>query len=106
MIKITMSLLALPFMAILLTGPSQAIADERIDGILNGTCNVCHIAGVAGAPKPDDKEAWASRVTKGPDELLVSVKNGLNAMPPMGSCMDCTDEDLQTLIELMTAHVR
>lgn len=106
MIRATTAILSLPLMAVLLTGNSQAIADERLDGILSGTCNVCHIAGVAGAPKPDDKEAWASRVEKGPDELLASVKNGLNAMPPMGTCMDCSEDDLKALIELMTAQVR
>ena len=102
----TMSTLALPLMAALLTGTTQSMADERIDDILNNTCNICHTAGVAGAPKLDDKEAWASRLEKGDEALLASVKNGLNAMPPMGTCMDCTDEDLATLIGLMTANVR
>ena len=103
---ITMSSLALPLMAALLTGTTQSMADERIDGILNNTCNICHTAGVAGAPKLDDKEAWASRLEKGDDALLATVKQGLNGMPPMGSCMDCTDEELATLIGLMTANVR
>lgn len=102
----TMSLTALPLMAALLTGTTQSMADERIDGILTNTCNVCHSAGVAGAPKLDDKEAWANRLAKGDEELLASVRNGLNAMPPMGTCMDCTDEDLATLIDLMTIDVR
>ena len=71
-----------------------------VDGqkIYQATCQACHVAGVAGAPKQGDKEAWAPRIAKGNDALLSSVKNGLNAMPPMGTCMSCSDEDLRAAI--------
>jgi cytochrome c5 len=68
----------------------------------NKSCVVCHDQGVAGAPKTGDAEAWAPRLEKGMDTLMASVKNGLNAMPPMGMCMDCTDEDYMALIEYMS----
>lgn len=58
-------------------------------------CQACHATGVAGAPKTGDKEAWAPRIAKGDDALFESVKNGLNAMPPKGTCMTCSDEDLR-----------
>ena len=71
-----------------------------VDGqkIYQASCKVCHVAGVAGAPKQGDKEAWAPRIAKGNDALLSSVKNGLNAMPPMGACMSCSDEELSAAI--------
>jgi cytochrome c5 len=94
------------FAAGLMTVASQSRADERIQQIYDEKCSVCHISGVAGAPKLDDKAAWASRLEKGPEGLLATVRTGLNGMPPMGTCMDCTDEDLAALIELMTAQVR
>jgi cytochrome c5 len=65
------------------------------------SCQVCHAAGVAGAPKLGDKDAWAPRIAKGNDALLASVKNGLNAMPPKGGCMNCSDEDLRAAMVYM-----
>lgn len=64
-------------------------------------CVACHAAGVAGAPKLGDREAWAPRIAKGNDALLNSAKNGLNAMPPRGTCMACSDEDLGAAIAYM-----
>lgn len=69
----------------------------------NKSCGICHTAGVAGAPKVNDADAWAPRMEKGMDVLLSSVKNGLNAMPPMGMCADCTDEEFKELITYMSS---
>lgn len=82
---------------------SGSMADTQTasaDGqkIYQASCQACHAAGVAGAPKTGDKEAWAPRIAKGNDALLSSVKNGLNAMPPKGACMSCTEEELQAAI--------
>ena len=68
----------------------------------NKSCAVCHSAGVAGAPKTGDAQAWEPRMAKGMDALLASVKNGLNAMPPMGMCFDCSDEEYKELIKYMS----
>ena len=82
---------------------SESPADTgmaSVDGekIYQGSCQACHAAGVAGAPKTGDKDAWAPRIAKGNDALLTSVKNGLNAMPPKGACMSCTEAELQAAI--------
>lgn len=71
-----------------------------VDGqkIYQASCQACHAAGVAGAPKLGDKEAWAPRIAKGNDALFSSVMNGLNAMPPKGACMGCSDEELRAAI--------
>ena len=84
---------------------SQA-ADEpaaAVDGqkVYQAACQACHAAGVAGAPKLGDKEAWAPRIAKGEDALLASVNNGLNAMPPKGACMSCSEDDLRAAVEYM-----
>ena len=70
------------------------------------SCKVCHDAGVAGAPKTGDAEAWAPRMAKGMDALLASVHAGLNAMPPKGMCFDCTDADYTALIQYMSAPAK
>ena len=67
----------------------------------NKSCVICHDQGVGGAPVTGSAEAWAPRVEKGMDALMASVKNGLNAMPPMGMCFDCTDEEYMELINYM-----
>jgi len=81
-------------------------ADSRVasvDGqkIYKATCQTCHAAGVANAPKLGDKEAWAPRIAKGNDALFLSVKNGLNVMPPKGTCMSCSEDELRAAIEYM-----
>jgi len=69
--------------------------------IYQTSCQVCHVAGVAGAPKLGDKDAWAPRIAKGNDVLFSSVKNGLNAMPPKGTCMSCSEDELRAAMEYM-----
>jgi cytochrome c5 len=66
------------------------------------SCGACHASGAAGAPKKGDKAAWAARLKKGEAALVKSVKNGYNAMPPKGLCMDCSDADYKALIKFMT----
>ena len=87
---------------------SSAAPDDEpqaasVDGqkIYQASCQSCHAAGVAGAPKLGDKEAWAPRIAKGKDALLMSVTNGLNVMPPKGTCMSCSDEELSAAVDYM-----
>ena len=35
------------------------------------------------------------------DSLLRNAKQGINNMPPMGTCLDCTDAELQAAIRKM-----
>ena len=74
--------------------------------IYNSNCMACHATGAAGAPKVGDAAAWAPRIAKGMDTLLVSATNGLNAMPPKGLCMTCSDAELQGAIEYMVSQSR
>jgi len=82
--------------------PSDA-QSASVDGqkIYQASCQACHNAGVAGAPKLGDKEAWAPRIAKGNEALFLSVKNGLNVMPPKGTCMSCSDEELHAAMVYM-----
>ncbi|UCV22614.1 c-type cytochrome [Ferribacterium limneticum] len=60
--------------------------------IYNTVCGACHNTGAAGAPKIDDKGAWAPRLAQGKDALIKSVTNGKNAMPPKGGTTLSDDE--------------
>jgi cytochrome c5 len=80
---------------------SAAAKTEIADGkdIYNSSCQICHATGTAGAPKLGDKKAWAPRIAKGMDTLFSSVLNGLNAMPPRGTCMNCSEDELRAAMK-------
>ncbi|MFK7975322.1 MAG: cytochrome c5 family protein [Halioglobus sp.] len=67
------------------------------------SCFACHFSGAAGAPKTGDPAAWEPRLAKGMDVLVMSVRNGMGAMPPTGMCPSCSNEEYQELIEFMAA---
>ena len=66
-------------------------------------CFACHATGVAEAPLLRDAEQWAPRLEKGMDELLRTSRTGLGAMPPMGTCMDCSDDEMVAAIRYLSA---
>jgi len=84
------------------TGTQAAAVDGQ--KIYQASCQACHMAGIAGAPKLGDKDTWAPRIAKGKDALLASVKNGLKAMPPKGTCMGCSDDELRAAMEYMVGQ--
>lgn len=71
------------------------------EDVYNKYCVVCHSVGVAGAPKLQDKATWSSRQSKGIDGLLKTAIKGVNAMPPKGTCMTCSDDELKAAITYM-----
>ena len=66
-------------------------------------CFACHSTGLSGAPLPGDAEAWAPRMEKGRDEIIEIMNRGLNAMPPKGLCMTCSDDQLWELSQYMVS---
>jgi len=78
-------------------GPGSAVYDRA--------CGACHDTGAANAPEFSDKAAWELRLVQGIDRLLQTVIAGKGAMPPRGTCADCSDDDLQAAIEYMLVHV-
>ena len=76
------------------------------EALYKQACQVCHAAGVAGAPKLGDKAAWATRMAGGMDALYNSVLNGKGAMPPRGGAAQASDADLRAAVEFMTATVK
>jgi len=84
--------------------PAETVVAKKVphgEEIYNKYCVVCHSAGVAGAPKAHDKDAWAPRMKVGLDNLVASAIKGKNAMPPKGTCAECTPEDIRAAIEFM-----
>ncbi len=90
------------FIALLLSFSAAVSAADAPDNY-QSACAACHVSGAAGAPKTGDVDAWESRLEKGMDTLVESVKNGMNAMPPTGLCATCTDDEYKALIIYMAS---
>ena len=89
--------------AMLLYMPATSVAaDAEIEAIYERSCKACHSTPASGAPQTGDAEAWAPRLEQGADALLDHTIDGYKAMPPMGMCMDCSEEQFIALIEYMT----
>ncbi|GEK49790.1 cytochrome c [Vreelandella venusta] len=68
-------------------------------------CVACHAAGVAGAPKLGDAEAWGPRIEQGTDALYQSVFNGKGVMPPRGGS-SASDEEIMAVVDYMVSAVQ
>ena len=80
---------------------SVLIGTRTGEEIYGSACQTCHGIGLAGAPMFGEKISWGDRANKDLDKLVEIVKNGLNGMPPMGMCMDCTQEELTSSVQYM-----
>ncbi len=74
---------------------------ETGESIYEQYCSVCHDAGIGGAPLFGSLEQWQPRLDKGREELLATSLSGLNAMPPMGTCMSCSETNMRQAIDYM-----
>ncbi|MEZ5664316.1 MAG: c-type cytochrome [Burkholderiaceae bacterium] len=87
--------------------PAAAPASASVNGeaLYKQACSVCHVAGVAGAPKFGDKAAWAPRVGMGVDGLTASAIKGKGAMPPKGGST-ASDAEIQAAVQYMLNSVK
>ncbi|TDF35515.1 cytochrome c5 family protein [Alteromonadaceae bacterium M269] len=69
--------------------------------VYNASCVACHGAGVLGAPKKGDAAGWGPRLEAGFDTVWQNALNGKGAMPPRGTCGNCSDDDIKAAIEFM-----
>ena len=80
---------------------AQLTADFNAETTYMMSCFACHNSGAGGAPKLDDPADWTARMEKGMEGVMANVINGVNAMPAKGLCFNCTNEDLQALVDYM-----
>ena len=97
--------MAATIVAVAETGKAGAGAAGAVPLLYAQVCQVCHAAGVAGAPKLGDKTAWAPRLAQGIDGLTASVIKGKNAMPPKGGST-APDADIKTVVAYMVSTVK
>jgi len=86
----------------------NAVADTAKD--YQKMCAACHNAGVVGAPKFGDKEAWAPRIAKGNKTLYRNAIKGFTGkkgvMPPKGGFVNLSDSRIKAIVEYMIARAQ
>lgn len=72
------------------------------EDVYNQACVACHGAGVLGAPKLQVAADWQPRLDeRGLDGIWQNALDGINAMPPRGTCGQCSDDEIKAAIEYM-----
>ncbi len=85
----------------MLLSATQLHASESGRATYNEYCFICHGTGMPDIPQFGDVEHWASRTSKGMEALYNAAIYGVNAMPPMGLCDDCTEEQVKAAVDYM-----
>jgi cytochrome c5 len=87
--------------------PAEDLAGEQV---FNMACVACHGAGVAGAPKFGDKDAWGPRIAQGADTLHQHAIQGYQGkagyMPPKGGRVDLSDQSIINAVDYMAAAAK
>lgn len=77
-------------------------------GVYDKACALCHVAGVAGAPKLTDKADWAPRIAQGKETLYKHAIEGYQGtkgmMPPKGGSSMLSDEQVKASVDYMTSQ--
>jgi cytochrome c5 len=76
--------------------------------IYQAACIVCHGAGIAGAPKLDDKGQWAKRIAKGVETLYANAINGVQGsagvMPAKGGNAALSNAEVKAAVDYIVAQ--
>lgn len=88
--------------------PKAASADAG-KALYSSTCQACHGAGIAGAPKFGDKAAWAPRIKQGNnvlyDHAIKGFQGKAGVMPPKGGST-ASDDEVKAAVDYMAAAAK
>jgi cytochrome c5 len=86
--------------------PVAAVASGPRSGeqVYGAACVACHDSGLAGAPKIAVAADWAPRIAQGEETLVSHALSGIRGMPPKGTCMNCSDEEIKLAVEYMVSR--
>lgn len=80
---------------------AHAQSERSGEQIVKQQCSTCHQTGANGAPRIDDRAAWAPRMKRGVDATVRSAIRGHGKMPARGGLADLTDTELRAAILYM-----
>ncbi|MFK7886995.1 MAG: cytochrome c5 family protein [Gammaproteobacteria bacterium] len=87
--------------------PSEPKSGEEV---FNLACTACHTAGIAGAPKVGDADAWTARIAQGMDVLNDHAINGYQGsagiMPAKGGITSLSDDEVAGAVSYMVEKSR
>ncbi|MCW5588726.1 MAG: c-type cytochrome [Legionellales bacterium] len=69
--------------------------------VYDAHCGVCHNTGAAGAPIKGNAADWKPRIAQGMDTLFKHAIQGINSMPPKGTCMSCSDDEIKDAVRYL-----
>ena len=87
--------------------PGESPVASEFDGerVYRIACTACHGAGIAGAPKTGDADAWAPRIDQGMDTLVRRAIDGYQGdagfMPARGGHPNLTAEQVRDAVQYM-----
>ena len=89
---------------------ATAVADNAAgEKLFNSTCQACHAAGVAGAPKLGDRADWGPRIAQGEALLFKHAIEGFagakGVMPPKGAAA-ASDDEVKAAVRYMVAKAQ
>jgi cytochrome c5 len=93
-------------LAVVAIAESPAPAGRAPQQLYKRACALCHDTGAAMAPKLGDSAAWKPRIAQGRKTLYEHAIKGFKVMPPRGTCADCTDAELQAIVDFMAGAVK
>jgi len=79
---------------------------ERSGEQVYSKCQSCHDSGIMDAPKFGSLEDWTPRIERGMDDLLKIAIAGKGGMPPKGTCMDCSENELRSAIQYIIDNAK
>lgn len=91
--------------------PGESPVASELDGerVYRIACTACHGAGIAGAPKTGDADAWAPRIDQGMDTLVRRAIDGYQGdagfMPARGGHPNLTDEQVRDAVQYMVEQL-
>jgi len=78
--------------------------------VFNQACNVCHGAGIGGAPMLTDTGNWEPRIAQGIDVLISHALGGYSGsagyMPPKGGNLALSDDEVAAAVRFMVGQVQ
>jgi cytochrome c5 len=79
-------------------------------GVYEQVCGACHLNGIGGAPRSDDRAAWAPRIAQGSNTLYKHAIEGYTGkagvMPAKGGRTDLSDDLVKAAVDYMVSKAQ
>ena len=88
------------------TTAAPAAAARSGEEVHQQACAMCHVAGLAGAPRTGDKVAWQPRIAQGKATLYEHAIKGFRTMPAKGGNTSLSDAEVKAAVDYLAAKAK